>query len=85
MGCEDIQSVIKSHRILCFLETMKDKNYHVNIPGFQTYHFAREYKHDKAKRASGGFLILISNCIHDGVRVQWESDNLVWVVIRGSH
>ena len=64
---------------------MKDKNYHVNIPGYQTYHFAREYKHDRAKRASGGFLILISNCIHDGVRVQWESDNLVWVVIRGSH
>ena len=44
------------------------------IPGYQTYHFARLKKHKHAKRDSGGILILVFNKIHKLMSVQRESD-----------
>ena len=75
--------MIKSHDIIAFTETMKGKYFQQHVPGYQCLHFPRLMKHRDAKRNSGGMLIFISDMLYKYVRVNRESDSLVWIQIQG--
>ena len=75
--------MIKSRDIIAFTETMKGKYFQQHVPGYQCLHFPRLMKHRDAKRNSGGMLIFISDMLYKYVRVNRESDSLVWIQIQG--
>ena len=83
LGFQDLHTVIKSHDIIAFVETMKGKHFQQYFPGYQCSHFPRVMKHRCAKRDSGGMLILVSDALHKYVRVTRESDSLVWLQLQG--
>ena len=41
LGLSDLHDIIKPHNIIGFVETMKSDTFGPQIPGYQTYHFAR--------------------------------------------
>ena len=83
LGFRDLHSMIKSHDIIAFVETMKGKLFQQYLPGYQSYHFPRTVKHRCAKRDSGGILVFVSDALHKHVRLSWESDCLVWLQLQG--
>ena len=83
MGCLDLHTIIKSHDILAFTETMKGTHFQQHFPGYQSFHFPRKLTNRNAKKDSWGILILISNKMHDSIQVRRESDTLVWITIQG--
>ena len=67
--------------VIALLETHKDEHYDISIPGYQCFNLASKYRHPDACRATGGFLILVSNKYSLHTNVTKESDFLVWLVI----
>ena len=65
---ETLNYLMKNH-IIILLETMKSPDYE------------RNKKHPKACRFSGGFGILIKNCILKYVKIQQVHECLVWITI----
>lgn len=83
LGDPDVQEIIKSHHIVVLTETQKGKSYKVNFPGYYTKHFARKTIHPKAKRASGGMLVLISNKINKHVKIMKQTNEfIIWIQIK---
>ena len=82
LGDPDIHALIKEHDIVTFTETMKDKHYEVDIPGYCTFHFARKTRHKNAKRASGGFLVLIHNTLVKHVSIEHTNQYVVWATVK---
>ena len=58
---------------------MKDKHYEIDIPGFINWHFARESRHKNAKRASGGFLVLVKQHLNQYISVEQTNQYVVWL------
>ena len=83
LGFRELHSMIKSHDIIAFVETMKGTLFQQYLPGYQSYHFPRTVKHRCAKRDSGGILVFVSDALHKHVRLSWESDCLVWLQLQG--
>ena len=81
LGDQELVNVIKNHDILVFLETLKDKNYSVNIPGYISNHFAYGKRSKNAKRASGGMLVLIKDIYKNHISVDMVSEISVWLKI----
>ena len=62
---EDFLRIVNKYEIICLTETWgTDKNIsNFVIPvGYKAFHHYRRNKHKKAKRNSGGILILRKNC-----------------------
>lgn len=58
---------------------MKDEGFNINIAGFTFYHFARQWKHPNARRASGGIGIFISNTLKNGVKITQSHEAIIWI------
>ena len=79
----DLHSMLKSHDIIDFLESMKATLFQQYLPGYQSYHFTWTRKHRCAKRDSGDMFVFVSDTLHKYVRSRWESDCLVWMQLQG--
>ena len=79
LGDPDIHTFIKKYDVIALLETMKDKHYEIDIPGFINWHFARESRHKNAKRASGGFLVLVKQHLNQYISVEQTNQYVVWL------
>ena len=79
LGDPDIHTLIKKYDVIALLETMKDKHYEIDIPGFINWHFARESRHKNAKRASGDFLVLVKQHINKYISVEQTNQYVVWL------
>ena len=53
MGCLDLHTIITSHDILAFTETIKGTYFQQHFPGYQSFHFPRKLKHRNAKNILG--------------------------------
>ena len=58
---------------------MKDKHFEIDIPGFISWHCARESRHENAKRASGGFLVLVKQHLNQYISVEQTNQYVVWL------
>jgi len=61
---------------------MKGKTYNVDIPGYATWHFARESRHESAKRDAGGFLLLIKETFCEYATISHTSEYVVWLTLK---
>ena len=83
LGETDVHDIIKVHDVIALIETQKDHSYDVQLPGYTSWHFARRLRHKKAKRASGGFLILIADYLCSCITVDDQTcEYIVWLNIR---
>ena len=81
-GESDFQEKILSHDIIALLETQKDEKYDIDFPGYQSYHFASQYRHRNARKATGGFLVLVANAYARYINISRENDFLKWIRLR---
>ena len=72
------------YNIIVLAETQKGTGYDINFEGYQCKHFASSYRHNRAKRAPGGFLVLVKDTIYKNVKLCKENDFLLWVYVRSS-
>ena len=85
LGDIDIQNVLQSNDIIVFTETMTVRDYKINIPGYCSWHFARNTRSNKAKRNAGGFLVLVRETLHKYVTVHQTSEYIVWMDIKSKN
>ena len=60
---------INEYNIIVLAETQKGTRYDINFEGYQCKHFASSYRHNRAKRAPGGFLVLVKDTIYKDVKL----------------
>ena len=75
---------ITEYDIIVLAETQKGTSYELNIEGYQSEHFASSYRHNRAKRAPGGFLVFVKESICKNIKLCKENDFLIWVYVRSS-
>ena len=84
-GDIDIQNVIQSNNIIVFTETMKGRDYKANIPGYCSWHFARNTRNNKTKRNAVGFPVLVRETLRKYFTVHQASENIVCMDIKSRH
>ena len=62
---------ICQHDIVCLVESMLDSQKTIHFSSYTVYNFARQVRHKKAERCSGGIAILVVN-------------RLVWITFKSS-
>ena len=82
LGHHDLQKYLFRNDVVVILETMKAKDFFINIPGYEFYHFPRMYIHKNAKRASGGIGVFIRSACSHVFNVVQDSELCVWVNTR---
>ena len=66
---EDFIKMVNSYDILCLTETWREDGKSLPTPtGYKGKYHNRKHKHSKAKRNSGGILVLDKNELHDHLR-----------------
>ena len=80
---EDFIKIVRKYDILCLSETWKEDGKVTPAPfGYKAKYHNRKQKHAKAKRNSGGILILYKTELHDHIKVVNNKDeNIIWVKI----
>ena len=81
----EIQKMLFDHDIIILVETMKDCNFEIDVPGFTSYHFGGKKKHKKTKRASGGIDIMIRDSISKAITVDSPGEIIVWVTLKSNY
>ena len=81
----EIQKMLFDHDIIILVETMKDCNFEIDVPGFTSYHYGRKKKHKKAKRVSGGIGIMIRDSISKAITVDSPGEIMVWVTLKSKY
>ena len=73
--------IVNSYDILCLTETWREDGKTLPIPnGYKGKVHNRKQKHTKAKRNSGGILVLYKTELHDHIKVINNSDeNILWL------
>ena len=79
LGEDDIQEIIKKNDINVFLESMKDKDFDIDIPGFLCKNFPR--KTNRNKKISGGIVVLLSEKLGKLINFTCNNDCIVWATI----
>ena len=84
---EDFLEIINSYDILCLTETWKEDGKSLPTPkGYKGKHHNRKEKHAKAKRNSGGILVLYKTEFQDHIKVINNKDeNILWLKISKSY
>ena len=80
---DDFFDIVKQYDILCMTETWR-KDGSTNPPapkGYKGKYHNRKIKHAKAKRSSGGILILYKTELHDHIKVVNNKDENIWIKI----
>ena len=80
---EDFVNIVNTYDILCLTETWREEGKKLPTPnGYKGIHHNRKHKNEKAKRNSGGILLLYKNELHDYINVINKKDeNILWVKI----
>ena len=88
MDNPDFKNIITQYDIICLTETWdKEKNEpNLNIkmqfPGYSSIKRNRKNKHKKARRNSGGILIIYKNALENYIKVVNKKDqNILWIKI----
>ena len=58
---------------------MLDSQKTIHFSSYTVYNFARQVRHKKAKRCSGGIAILIVNRLTKHIEIQRVNECLVWI------
>ena len=82
LGHHDLQKYLFKNDVVVILETMKDKDFFINISGYEFHHFSRMYIHKNPKRASGGISVFIRSACSHVFNVVQDSELCVWVNTR---
>ena len=77
--------IINKYEIICLTETWgadgKISNFDIPI-GYKAFHHNRRNKHKRAKRNSGGILILYKKELHNYLKIQnRENENILWIKV----
>ena len=61
---------ICQHDIACLVESMLDSQKTIHFSSYTVYNFARQVRHKKAKRCSGGIAILVVNRLTKHIEIK---------------
>ena len=82
---ENFISILKKYEIICLTETwgLESNIDNLIIPdGYQAFHHYRKNKHKKAKRNSGGIMVLYKKEIGNFLKLKnKENENILWIQI----
>ena len=83
---EEFIDIVNQYDILCFTETWKEDGKNLLAPsGYKAKYHNRQHKHAKAKRNSGGIMIVYKAELHDHLKVTNNKDeNILWVKLSKS-
>ena len=81
---QDLQEYLFQHDIIVLYETMKGKDWHVDIPGFTFTHFPRKTLHPRTHRASGGIGIFVRNNLMGKIKINNTLETIVWIKLKSS-
>jgi hypothetical protein len=51
----------------------------MDINGYNYFNFYRKYQHKNSKRCSGGIIIFIKECLHNGISIVNIHDTIIWL------
>ena len=75
---------ICQHDIVCLVESMLDSQKTIHFSSYTVYNFARQVRHKKAKRCSGGIAISVVNRLTKHVKIKKVNECLVWITFKSS-
>ena len=75
---------ICQHDIVCLDESMLDSQKTIHFSSYTVYNFARQVRHKKAKRCSGGIAILVVNRLTKHIGIKRVNECLVWITFKSS-
>ena len=81
---EDVQQLFDND-VVVLLETMKPGHFKIDIPTHTLYHFPRGWRHQHARRSSGGLAVFIRNSIKKCVTVRCNKEIIAWISIAGKY
>ena len=81
---EDFVNIVNRYDILCLTETWREDGKNHPAPnGYKGKYHNRKHKNTKAKRNSGGILVLYKNELHEYIKVINNKDeNILWLRIK---
>ena len=75
---------ICQHDIVCSVESMLDSQKTIHLSSYTVYNFARQVRHKKEKRCSGGIAILVVNRLTEHSEIKRVNECLVWITFKSS-
>ena len=63
---------------------MLDSQKTIHFSSYTVYNFARQVRHKKAKRCSGGIAILVPNQLTKHIEIKRVNECLVWITFKSS-
>ena len=75
---------ICQHDIVCLVESMLDSQKTIHLSSYTVYNFARQVRHKKAKRCSGGIAILVANRLTKHSEIKRVNECFVWITFKSS-
>ena len=84
---EDFVNIVNTYDILCLTETWREDGKSCLAPkGYKSKYHNRKHKNKKAKRNSGGILVLYKNELDGHIKVIDNSDeNILWLKLNKSY
>ena len=77
--CDIAEFLFGQNDIVVILETHKDPDFSVQVPGFIYKNFSRYTKHARARRYSGGIGIFYKNKLAPYIEIVSHSEHVVWI------
>ena len=83
LNMPDILKIVNSYDVICLQETFETEPSNLHVKGYTSFSSHRGYRHKRAKRGSGGVLILIRNEFVKGVcKEKSVSDDILWLKLK---
>ena len=72
--------IINENDIIFLLESWTNSKSKLDFEGYRTINFYRKYQHRRARRSSGGVVLLYKEELKDGITiVKNRFDTLIWI------
>lgn len=66
---EELCNILRYDDIVFLLESGTSENSNLDFEGYTVYNFYGQFRHRRAKRSSGGLVLLYKEHLHDGIQV----------------
>ncbi|MEW8547527.1 MAG: reverse transcriptase family protein, partial [Candidatus Thiodiazotropha sp.] len=83
---EEFCNILRDNAIVFLLESWTSEYSNLDFEGYKVYNFYRKFRHRRAKRRSGGVVLLYRENLHDGIKVVRNSyDTIIWIKLDGNY